>query len=144
MVFVTNQGQVLYAMMDDIPLQGRVSGGVHGIKLDDDDFVVYADQIDDVGEIAIVTDGGMAKRVIVPKLDLMARYRKGVKIISLSKGDSVKFAVACTTALNLVFDTADGVLSKSTDKIAIEDRVSKGKSFVKTKDNFEVYINNTK
>ena len=143
MVFVTEQGQVLYALMDDIPLQGRVSGGVHGIKLDDDDFVVYADQVEDMGELALITTNGIAKRVIIPQLELMPRYRKGVKIVTLSKGDSVKFAIACTTALNLVLKTAEGTLSRSTDKISIEDRVAKGKVFVKTKDDFEVYINNT-
>ena len=51
--------------------------------------------------------------------------------------------VAQATTTKPAVKTAEGTLSRSTDKISIEDRVAKGKVFVKTKDDFEVYINNT-
>ena len=143
MIFVTHEGQVLYAKKDDVPLQGRVSGGVHGIKLDGKDYVVYADLTTDEGELCIITNNAFAKRVIIPQIDILPRYRKGVKITTLGKGDSIKFAVTCTNPLNLVINTTEGTFVKNTDKVSIEDRVAKGKAIIKTKDEFSVYINNT-
>lgn len=144
MIFVTREGQVLYAKKDDVPVQGRVSGGVHGIKIEDNDTVVYSDLTNDEGEIAVVTDGALAKRVIVPQIDILPRYRKGVKIITLGKGDKVKFATICTQPLDIVLNTSEGTIVKNTDKFAIEDRNGKGKALVKTKESFDVYINNNK
>ena len=144
MIFVTHDGQVLYAKKDDVPLQGRVSGGVHGIKLEDKDYVIYSALTDDEGELAVVTSNGFAKRVIIPQIDILPRYRKGVKVATLAKGDSIKFATVCTTPLNIVINTPEGTIAKTTDKMPIDDRTSKGKSIVKSKDGFEIYINNAK
>lgn len=144
MIFVTKQGQVLYAKKDDVPVQGRVSGGVHGIKIEDDDSVVYAALTDDEGEIAVVTSKAQAKRVIIPQIDILPRYRKGVKIMTLAKGDDVMFATICTQPLDLVIKTDEGTIVKNTDKMPIEDRNGKGKAIVKTKEPFDVYINNSK
>ena len=44
---------------------------------------IFASQVEDVGEQIVITDKGFAKRVILAHLDVMARYRKGVKIIDL-------------------------------------------------------------
>ena len=144
MIFVTKEGQVLYAKKDDVPLQGRVSGGVHGIKLEDNDVVVYSALTDDEGELAVLTNSGLAKRVIIPQIDILPRYRKGVKVATLAKNDKIKFATVCTTPLNIVINTAEGTIAKTTDKFPIDDRTAKGKSIVKTKENFEVYINENK
>ena len=88
LIFVTKNGMVLNADKTDVPLQGRISGGVKGINLSDGDNVVYGGQITEDGEIVVLTNRGYTKRVIVSQIDVMARYRKGVKIISLAEKDN--------------------------------------------------------
>lgn len=87
LLFVTNQGMALNAEKSDIPMQGRISAGVKGIMLADNDFVVSVDQVNSGDEIAVVSNTAYAKRVLVNEIDVLARYRKGVKIIEL-KGDN--------------------------------------------------------
>ena len=85
-LFVTRDGMSLNSLTNDIPLQGRVSGGVKGIMLSGDDFVVSANQVSASDNVVIVTNKAYAKRVLSSEIDKLARYRKGVKIIDL-KGD---------------------------------------------------------
>ena len=61
---VTKDGVCLNAMKDDIPTQGRISTGVRGIMLRENDEVVYMQQIADEGELVIATDEGKFKRNI--------------------------------------------------------------------------------
>ena len=91
-VFVTKKGLILNAFTDDIPLQGRISGGVKGVALGDGDSVVFVGQAMPSDRVAIVTHKGMAKKVKLHEIEPMARYRKGVKIIDLSSGDEIIFA----------------------------------------------------
>ena len=76
LVFVTKSGMGLNADMSDIPVQGRISGGVKGVNLSDGDDCIFTRQIEDGGEIVLVTDKGYGKRVLTADLDVMARYRK--------------------------------------------------------------------
>ena len=86
LLFVTKQGMSLNAEKSDIPEQGRISAGVKGIMLSDGDQVISVDQVVPEDEIAVVSNTSYAKRVIASEIDVLARYRKGVKIIDL-KGD---------------------------------------------------------
>ena len=83
LIFVTKNGMSLNADMSDIPVQGRISGGVKGINLGDGDECIFIRQVEDGGEVVLVTDKGYAKRVLVVVLDIMALYRKGVKLIDI-------------------------------------------------------------
>lgn len=85
LAFVTERGMCLNALMDDIPVQGRVAGGVKGINLAEGDSAVMIKQVDDAGEIIVITSAGTYKRVLVSDFEPMARYRKGVKIVDLGE-----------------------------------------------------------
>ena len=126
MVFCTKQGQVLYAKKDDVPFQGRISGGVRGINLNDNDKVVYASVCNDDGELIVVSKMGFVKRVPISQIDKLPRYRKGVRLISLSANDSVLFSSRCTLPVEIVFDFDQTIMINSED-IAIEARTTKGK-----------------
>lgn len=136
LVFVTQNGMSLNADMSDIPVQGRVSGGVKGINLGDGDKCVFAKQVPDFGEIVLVTDKGFAKRVLVADLDIMARYRKGVKIIDLkgANGKKLVFASHVTEPYKIVLLVGDDYLSAfSTEDLRIETRTHSGRALVKGK-----------
>ena len=81
MCFVTREGICLNADKDDVPVQGRVTGGVRGILLNDGDEVVFATQFYGEGEIIIISDAGAAKRVIASLFQPMGRGRKGMMIV---------------------------------------------------------------
>ena len=133
MLFITRLGMSLNAEMTDIPVQGRVSGGVKGINLNDGDSCIFASQIEDVGEQIVVTEKGFAKRVIVALLDVMARYRKGVKIIDLkgNNGKELVFTSYVTEPYVVALDTNDGMMFVDSEDISIEARTHVGKALKK-------------
>ena len=126
MCFVTREGICLNADKDDVPQQGRVTGGVRGILLNDGDEVVFATQFYGEGEIIIVSDQGCAKRVIASLFQPMGRGRKGMMIVD---GKSkVAFADYVTVPYKLGIVRADNsVTEMDTEDISIEPRPSKGK-----------------
>lgn len=147
LLFVSREGMCLNADMSDIPVQGRVSGGVKGISLHDGDECVFTSQVTDEGEIVVVTDRGYAKRVLIADVDVTARYRKGLKLIDLKggNGENVVFASHVTLPYDVVIKVNDDYLSCfNTEAIRIESRSTAGKPLVKGKAQVEeVYIYRT-
>lgn len=127
--FVTEQGMCLNAYKNDIPKQGRISAGVRGINLAENDRVVFTGQIDGEGEIIIGTDGNRYKKIIVSQVDPMARYRKGVKIFDPDGKHKIIYADYVTEPYKVAVQMDDGslVMADTEDDIKIEDRSTKGK-----------------
>ena len=127
--FITKNGLALNALKDDIPVQGRVAGGVKGINLNKGDEIVYVEQIDEEGEFVIVTDGGFYKRVITAEIEPMARYRKGIKVVELGKDSKVVYANCVKEPYDLaVIDTFGVAFTVNTEDLNIENRTTKGKT----------------
>ncbi len=126
MIFVTAEGICLNADKDDIPRQGRVTGGVRGILLNDGDEVAFATQMYGEGEILIASDQGAVKRVIASLFQPMGRGRKGMMIVD---GKSrVIFADYVTVPYKIGVVRSDNSLEElDTEDISIEPRPSKGK-----------------
>ncbi len=141
LVFVTKKGMVLNAKSDDVPVQGRVSSGVKGVSLSTEDYCVgISIAISGEGEILCVSDKGYAKRVVVSQIDEMARYRKGIKILSGgTSGNEVRLGkVVKESALLCVVDEEGKLYFKNTDLVSIEARTGKGKILEKGNKNFAV------
>ena len=127
--FITEKGLALNALKDDIPVQGRVAGGVKGINLNKGDKIVFVSQIDEEGEFVIVTDAGFYKRVIAVEIEPMARYRKGIKIVELGKDGNVVYAGYVKEPFDIaVIDTFGVAFSVNTEDLSIENRTTKGKT----------------
>ena len=138
MIFVTRGGLCLNAVKDEVPSQGRISGGVKGVNLNEGDEVAYAGQIGEEaeGEIIVVTSFGTFKRVIVSgALEPMARARKGVKVVDLGDGaECVVFAGFVTEPYDLaVRERLGDMYVLNTEEIEIEMRTSRGKNLKKRK-----------
>lgn len=130
---VSKNGMCLNCQIDKIPVQGRIARGVRCIKLDDDDEVVFIGQVDDEGEIIVVTRRGFAKRVIIGLIEPGNRDRKGDKIQSFKfKDDTVCFASAVKMPydLSVVYQNEDVKVVNSED-INIASRTSIGKVIIK-------------
>jgi DNA gyrase subunit A len=124
--FVTKNGMTLNAVNDDVPCQGRIATGVKGMVLADNDSVIFATQINGEGEIIIVTDSGLFKRVISSLIDPIARARKGLMITD--NKSKVLFADYVTLPYTLAVINDDKTIAElSTEDVAIDSRVSKGK-----------------
>ncbi len=125
LIFVTNQGFVLNAKSDNIPLQGRVAGGVKGIMLSTNDYCTSVSSCTNgEGEILVVCTNGLSKRVVVANIDESARYRKGLKISS----DEIAFSSLITDSRTIcTFDSENNFYHKSSDLIHILPRTDKGK-----------------
>ncbi|MEG1646789.1 MAG: DNA topoisomerase (ATP-hydrolyzing) [Clostridia bacterium] len=135
-LFATEKGIGLNAETIDIPLQGRKSSGVKCIQLNNDDKLLFAGQIDDEGEIVIVSNEGAGKKVINATLDIMKRYRKGVKLFDLGgkQGDSVVFVAPVKNAYDIAFVLPDDTIAKiNTDSIPIKGKSLKGITLYKGK-----------
>ncbi len=127
--FVTQNGLALNALKDDIPVQGRVAGGVKGVNLNKGDKLIFVSQIDEEGEFVIVTDAGFYKRVIAAEIEPMARYRKGVKIVELGKDSLVAFASYVKQPYDVaIIDTLKVAFTVNTEDVSIEGRTTKGKT----------------
>jgi len=128
-LYVTKKGLALNALKDDIPVQGRVAGGVKGINLNKGDEIVFVSQIDEEGEALVITDAGFYKRVIVAELEPLARYRKGIKIVELGKDSSVVFISYVKEPYDVaVVDTFGVAFKVNTEDVSIEGRTTKGKT----------------
>ncbi len=126
--FITEKGMVLNAEKTDIPVQGRISGGVKGINLNSGDKIKFVSQVDDEGELVIVTDTGYYKKVISSEIEPMARYRKGVKICELGKENVIVYADYVKEPFNFaVIDNFGVAFSVNTEDLVIESRTTKGK-----------------
>ncbi len=130
MCLVTKGGICLNAVTDDIPCQGRIATGVKGMLVDAQDSVIFATQINGEGEIIIVTDKGLFKRVISSLIDPLSRGRKGVMITD-SKSN-VLFADYVTVPYTLAVISDEGTVTEvETEELPIEPRPSRGKPLKK-------------
>ncbi len=126
--FITERGMVLNAEKTDVPVQGRISGGVRGINLNDGDSIKFVSQVDEEGEFVLVTNGGYYKKVIVSEIELSARYRKGVKICELGKTNKLVYAGYVKEPFDIaVIDNFGVAFSFNTEDLTIESRTTKGK-----------------
>ena len=128
--FITEKGMVLNALKDDLPIQGRVAGGVKGINLNNGDAIKFVAQIDEEGEFVLITDTGFYKKVLTSEIEPISRYRKGVKICELgAKTNKVIYAACVKQPYEIaVFDNFGVAFTVNTEDINIENRTTKGKT----------------
>ena len=127
-LMVTKLGMCLNAKKDDIPTQGRIATGVRGMMLQDDDSIVLMQQINDEGEVIIVTTEGKFKKVLVSYLEPTKRYKKGSIIVGLSDNATVLTAAYVTVPYMLAVEEKNHNVSElSSEDISIMMQSSKAK-----------------
>ena len=133
-LFITKNGMSLNMDSSDLSVTGRVTAGVKGISLDEGDAVVYAQQINDEGEVVIFTDKGYAKRTLAVDFELGLRARKGNKVLDWRKngsnGAKIVGAVYVKEPVDVLALHSNGeVESFNSEDIFIEARLSAGKPY---------------
>ena len=130
-LMLTKYGISLNFEKTDIPTQGRISGGVRGINLDENDYVIFASQID-FSHIVVVTENGYIKKMKVDQFPLSARYRKGLKYVSFAKNaKSVAYATQANGDITLAVDFGLKILPLETKKLPNSERTASGNEIIK-------------
>lgn len=134
-LFITRNGMSLNMTKQELPVTGRVTGGVKAIALDEGDEVIFACQINDEGEIITVTEKGYAKRSLALEYEISMRNRKGLKTFEFKKNGSngtyLAGAVWVREPFEMYFVHNSGQMeSINTDDMMIESRLSAGKPYI--------------
>lgn len=128
--YVTNRGGCTRFDVEEVPLQGRVAGGVHCINLADDEYVVFAGQVDkNKGQMLLATNRGFLKRLPVTEISKHARNCKGAKGIEFGvNGSCVIFAeyVNDKHFKFAIYDRANTYVVDTQD-VSVENKNNKGK-----------------
>lgn len=134
-LFITQNAMSLNIDTSDVSTTGRVTAGVKGISLDENDRVIFASQVTDEGEIAVFTEKGYGKRTLAVDYELSMRARKGNKTFEWRKngsnGSKIAGAVYVKEPVDILALHTNGetdVLNSET--LFIEQRLSAGKPYI--------------
>lgn len=134
-LFITQNAMSLNIDTSDVSTTGRVTAGVKGISLDENDRVIFASQVTDEGEIAVFTEKGYGKRTLAVDYELSMRARKGNKTFEWRKngsnGSRIAGAVYVKEPVDILALHTNGetdVLNSET--LFIEQRLSAGKPYI--------------
>ena len=136
-IMITRNGMSIRYPISAIAPTGRSAAGVKGIKLDQEDAVIFACQSQDAGEILVISDRGYMKRSFIFDYDLQNRHGKGLKTFDFKRNNSNGSEVAAAFYVREPFDVAIKKLHGeeiiiNTDNVPIEPRASKGTPMVFT------------
>lgn len=109
-LLATSNGYTLMFKAEEISIQGLRAGGVKGINLKDDDYVVSADLVtENVNEIFCATHRGAIKKMKLDLIPLSSRGTRGVKVLRDLKNNSHQLIGVYSINENDMF----AILSKS-------------------------------
>ena len=132
-LMITHKAMGLHFKLDDVPVMGRVSVGVKGINLDDNDFVIFAGQTEKTGAISVLTSDGFGKKVPIGEYEKMARYRKGLRVIPLNNNANLIYACFKKEPKSIAIRKESSIELLKDKSINYDSRTSKGKQLVKFK-----------
>lgn len=132
-LMLSEQGMSLAFESAEAPQQGRISIGVKGINLDEDDSVVFAGQFSPNDIVVACSTDGHIKRIETKNFALSSRYRKGLKYFNLSGDAKVGFASLNVVSTVIAVDFGLKILPLETKKLKLSDRLSSGELIIKKK-----------
>ena len=134
-LMLTKRGMGIRYEASAVPVTGRQTGGVHGMKLDEGDSVVYAHTVTEEGEILTVSDRGYMKRSFVFDHDLQGRNGRGAISFGFKKngsnGTELVAAIHVMEPRDIVVTQKSGTRTTvNSEEVKIESRNGKGQLFV--------------
>ena len=115
-LLVSSEGQAIRFKIDDLRDASRISGGVRGMRLPDNGYVVGVDTLDDGAHLLIISERGFGKRTAISEYPVQGRGGQGVKTLNITERTGK--VAACR-----VVDPAQQLLLVSRDGIVIRTRV---------------------
>jgi DNA gyrase subunit A len=132
-MIITRQGMSIRFHGSEVPSVGRMAKGVKAIRLKDDDAVVSACEVDDEGEIVVVTDRGFVKRTLLVDYQTQGRGGVGFKTIRFAKNKSngrhLVAAFYVKEPYEIILQQKDGAITRvDTESIELDQRDATGKA----------------
>ena len=130
-MLVTERGMSIRFPSEQVPSMGRASAGVKGIKLEENDRVIYAVHLNEEGELLTVTDRGYMKRSFIFNHDQQSRNGKGEQCFGFKKNGSNGTFIAAALYVReprdliAVQEQGDETVF-NTEEVRIEPRTGKG------------------
>ena len=133
-LMLTKYGLSLNFEKSEIPVQGRISGGVKGINLEDKDEVIFAGQVVANDKVLVISNAGAIKKMDVSVFAISQRYRKGLRYITFGqKSKEISFAKVVTTSNIVAVDFGVKILPLDVTKLKETERLSSGDELIKRK-----------
>ena len=130
-MLMSSTGMVLHATTADVPVQGRIAGGVKGLNFSaEEEYCVCNMVVPNGSHLVAITNQGNVKRVEVKNIEKMVRYRKGLMFGNLGKDEKMIFGACVAGEADLVAQIdGKGTVVVPVDKIPVTDRTGKFKAF---------------
>lgn len=126
----SKDGNVVNFEKSEVPIQGRISGGVKAINIESGDYVVYAGQ--NLSEdFVVMTSDGYAKCLSSVAVPISSRNRKGVKYINFTGKNAFVVYVGLTDKFVVDHGLDFSLLEKK--KMKQTDRLNVGNNEIKKK-----------
>ena len=126
-ILITKMGNAIHVPTDDIKPIGRLTSGVKGIGLKENDEVVAAMPILSKDEtIMIATSTGKGKRLDFKDLIIQNRGGRGVSCIKLEQGDYVAAAALTSSDSSLLIIGKPNSICILATEIPIQSRIGSG------------------
>ncbi len=134
-LLISKKGMSIRFPADTVPENGRVAAGVKGMQLDRTDTVIFAAQLEEEGELLLISDRGYAKRSLLVDYESQSRNGKGLKTFDFKKnganGSAIVAAYHVKEPIRLTIVQAQGQKTAiDSEEVPIEGRFSKGRAIV--------------
>ncbi|MBP5273910.1 MAG: DNA gyrase subunit A, partial [Abditibacteriota bacterium] len=117
-ILITAKGKSIRFYEEEVRSSGRVSGGVRGIRLDEDDKVVGMTLSRENGKLLCVTENGLGKQTSLDEYRVQSRGGKGIKALketektgrlvgAVSVEDSDSLLVVSSNKRVIIFEVSD-------------------------------------
>ena len=139
-ILVTKYGQCIRFKETDVRVTGRVSMGVRGINLVDNDEVVGMQMSSQGDYLLIVSENGMGKRTAVSEFSVQLRGGKGVKCYKITeKTGNVVGVKAVNEENEIMLITTEGIIIRlQCSGISILGRITSGVKLMDMAENISV------
>ena len=139
-ILVTKYGQCIRFKETDVRVTGRVSMGVRGINLVDNDEVVGMQMSSQGDYLLIVSENGMGKRTAVNEFSVQLRGGKGVKCYKITeKTGNVVGVKAVNEENEIMLITTEGIIIRlQCSGISILGRITSGVKLMDMAENISV------
>ena len=136
LLMFTRAGMCIRFGLDTVPVQGRISAGVRGMQVDEEDELIWCGQVGENDEMVLFSERGYGKRILSCDFEKQNRNGKGVKSFYFNKsGSNGKYLAGlylagkgpCRLTIHQA-QSPDTVLNK--DEIRLQSKTDRGVPYV--------------
>ena len=128
----TKNGNFLITKTDDVRATGRVTAGVHGIKLNEGDEVIAAHLIPrDTKEIISISQNGLFKKTAYNEFTLQGKNTKGSKIQKFNGNDLLADFIPISQKVDLIIGSTLSTIKLTSDDVPLSSKSTVGIKSIK-------------